>query len=394
MKDNKKIAIASYWESNTNYGQILQGVALQRVLLDLGYNPFTIRYNMSSNDYSSKSLKQKIYELWHDDVTVFNHIKRRLKHILQKCYSQTNVITPDNSCRLFDAFRKEYLNMSSMKYEGYKSLDSDELKSCKYLIVGSDQVWHKASGPQRRKYLLLEFAKAGQKRISYSASFGRDSIIDNLEEEEYRRELQHFNAISVREDSGIELCRRLGVSSICVSDPTLLLDKHQWMSLLRLNRDNKVKNRVFIYSLKANHPIIDKVLDLIEKLSLDYDYVCSDDNVDDIRSTIKATPKEWIQLISNSSVVITTSYHGTIFSLNFNVPVISIGNSGRLDSGSNRRMYSIMNKVGLLDHFINVFEDNLIKSLLHTAVDWEYVNDIMKAERSKGIRFLEQSLNV
>lgn len=386
--------MASYWDSMSNYGQVLQGVALQYVLRKLGYEPVTIRYNMTAEDLQNKSLSSKIYEMIHDDLSIWGHIKRRLQFLYNK---HSNIISerPNYEQRSFDIFRKDYLRMSLNIYNNFNELDNSELAECYALITGSDQVWSAASGPERRKYLLLEFAKQGQKRISYAASFGRERIISPKEQVEYKRELALFDALSVREESGVQLCKKMDSDAICVLDPTLLLTRDEWLSYMKLSNERNAnkKKKVFVYTLKANHDLVNKIMQYLVNLEYECDYVCSDDRTIDPKATLEATPRQWIESVATADLVVTTSFHGTIFALNFNIPVISIGKDGLLTGNQNQRMYSIMNKLGLLEFFINKYDENHLHNILNTSIDWEYINEILNAERNKSIRFLKSALN-
>lgn len=395
MKQNRKVAIASYWDSMSNYGQVLQGVALQYVLRNLGYEPFTIRYNMTAEKPHSKSLNSKIYKLIHDDLSLMEHIKRRLKFLYGK-HSNIPSKKPNYEQRGFNDFRKDYLQMSSKIYNSFYELDSPELLECHALITGSDQVWTAASGPERRKYLLLEFARQGQKRISYAASFGRERIIFPEEQEEYKRELALFDALSVREENGVQLCKKMGSNAICVLDPTLLLTRNEWLSYFKLSnkRIANKKKKAFVYTLKANHELTNKIIQHLTNSGYDYDYVCSDDRAIDPRANLEATPYQWIQGIANSDLVVTTSFHGTIFALNFNIPVISVGKNGLLTDNQNQRMYSIMSKLGVSDFFTNEYSEKKISNMLNAKIDWIYVNDILRTERDRSMRFLNDALTI
>lgn len=394
MKQNRKVAIASYWDSMSNYGQVLQGVALQYVLRKLGYEPFTIRYNMTEEKPYSKSLSNRIYELIHDDLSFMEHVKRRFKFLHDK-YSNIPSEKPNYKQRGFNDFRKEYLQMSLNQYNRFNELDNSELAECYALITGSDQVWTAASGSERRKYLLLEFARQGQKRISYAASFGRDSIIFPKEQEEYKKELAQFDALSVREESGVQLCKKMDIDAICVLDPTLLLTRDEWLSYMKLSNERNAnkKKKVFVYTLKADHDLVNKIMQYLVNLGYECDYVCSDDRTIDPKATLEATPRQWIESVATTDLVVTTSFHGTIFALNFNIPVISIGKDGLLTVNQNQRMYSIMNKLGLLEFFINKYDENHLHNILNTRIDWKYINEILSAERNKSIRFLKSALN-
>ena len=102
MKSNK-VGIASYWESMTNYGQIFQGVALQHVLKDMGFDPFTIKYSMVGETVK-KSLVEKLQDLWNGDIAFSQRIFKRIKRTFSKAKRKT-CFRPDQQQRQFDAFK-------------------------------------------------------------------------------------------------------------------------------------------------------------------------------------------------------------------------------------------------------------------------------------------------
>lgn len=100
-------------------------------------------------------------------------------------------------------------------------------------VVGSDQVWRPVFSPCITNYYIDFDQRDHIIRIAYAASFGVDTW-------EYDRQAQQvcagyakkFDAISVREDSGVTLCRNyLGVAAEHVLDPTMLLRREQYEKL-------------------------------------------------------------------------------------------------------------------------------------------------------------------
>lgn len=386
----KKIGIISYWDSKSNYGQILQGVALQYVLKSLGFYPITMKYIISPIP-EHISLLQRLKKISHDDISLFNHIKRKILSILRK----KKTIKPLNfEARQFNLFKQKYLNLSNTEFESLDQLATESTNKFYAFICGSDQVWHESGNNERKRVFLLDFVPHTIKKLSYAASFGRDKITDKKEFDIFSQCLSKFNAVSVREDTGIAICKMLNRNdAIKVVDPTLLLDQTQWYSFLSLKGKRKHTNkRAFIYSLEANNPIIHKLINYLEKNNYKIDYVCSA-SIPDKKTNCEATIEEWLELIASANIVITNSFHGTIFSLNFNTPVISIGKAYSLQEKQNQRIYSIMKEVNLLDFFINQpYSDNKIEALLSKSINWDRVNSYLKEERIKGISFLQQNL--
>lgn len=387
----KKIGITSYWCSNSNYGQILQGVALQHVIRNLGHNPCTIAYDMDAPENHDYSRIDKIRLILFGEISIWKRIVRRIKAHLSDVKPE---IKQDFSKRHFDIFKSKYLKMSDERYDTFqKVVDSKEIKDFYAFITGSDQVWHAASGPNRRKYLLLEFANRKQKKISYAASFGRNKIIPISERKEYQRELQTFFSVSVREQSGVELCKSLGVKASCELDPTLLLSAKDWFTLCNIEQHKRNDKTAFFYTLSANNKIVLQIKKLLQSLGYECIYVCSDEKNPDENANCDATIEEWLQLIASSSIVVTTSYHGTIFSINFNTPVLSIAKEGNILNGSNQRMYSIMSGLGLLDNFIDKYDENAVRAILNKETDWSFINGKIEKERKKSISYLQNALS-
>lgn len=387
---SRKIGIISYWNSLSNYGQILQAVAMQQILKQYGYEAFHIRYDVSKAEIINRSLYEKVLLFFNRDVSLFSRIKNRIINIGSP---PSKKINREFSDRHFDEFKNKYLNFSSEIYQDIEGLNTEEIHKCKYLVVGSDQVWHAASGPKRRKFFLAEFASDSQIRVSYAASFGRDRIILQSEKNEYIQALKKFRLISVREQSACELCNSLGIDAKLVLDPTLLLTSKDWLDLFNIKTRKKKTKHVFVYTLTANSPVIHQVLKYLISDGYSYTYVCSNEKGYDYYENSNATIEDWIAEISSASLVLTDSYHGTIFSVNFNTPFISIGKRDqKKNRGSNQRMYSYLKNKYVLDRFFCKYNESKIKDVLTKTIDWEKINKQQKAERIESLKFLLDSL--
>lgn len=392
MNYNKKIGIISYWDSLSNYGQILQGVALQYILRHLGYNPVTIKYILPQ-ETDKISIFERIKKVVQDDVSILKHIQRKIKHI----FNRRN-IEYDLNCnipkRKFIDFKQKYLHLTENKYTTIQQIATIAPDFYAF-ITGSDQVWHEAGNYERMRVFLLDFTSSTVRRLSYAASFGRDRISDKAECLLFQKCLAKFDGVSVRENTGVNICRLLQrPDAIKMPDPTLLLTKEEWFSYLHLNTNNdKIPPKAFFYSLKAYDQRIHSLIRYFETKGYEINYVCSDTIIDKSANK-EATIEEWLQLIATSNIVITNSFHGTIFSLNFNTPVISIGNKDySLEKGSNQRMYSIMKELNLSDFFINDVDTIKTEKIVAAKINWETINQYIELEREKGIAFLKTKLH-
>lgn len=388
MGRNNKINILSYWDSQLNYGQILQGVALQYVLKKLGYIPTTIRYNV---DYLSLSDRQKLnsigfkmQKLFTDDTSIANHIKRYF-------FSRKGISSNrDFVDRGFDDFKERNLFLSNAEYNSYNDFIENYNDVYAY-IVGSDQVWNYVALGDRRKIFLLDFVKFPCKKIAYAVSFGRTKFANRKEKKDFASSLKTFDAIGVRESSGIEMCSSIGFNAVrLVPDPTFLLTKEQWLALCQVKKSIK-HNLLFVYTLVSNDERIHKYVDYYKSKGYEIVYVSSGAQVDTYEN-LQASIDEWLYYISAASLVITNSFHGLIFSLNFNTPVLGIARGRNLSAGMNSRMHSILNQLNMINWFTEEYDNAVSDRVLKSNVNWESVNQNIESMRNIGINFLKENL--
>ena len=206
--ERMKVAIITITDGQ-NYGNRLQNYALQEVLKSLGMDVLTV--------------KRKNF---HDKKKLLRIVKRTIKCILGKSYGRPRLIRKKN----FDEFSSTYIQFDSAVLQNNKSPRNIKNRF-NYFIVGSDQVWNAGFRIIREDLLnyLASFADPGQ-RISYAASFGTNTIATDYEKV-FREELSKFKAISVREESALDILKSLGLQGTVVLDPTMLLSAEQWLAI-------------------------------------------------------------------------------------------------------------------------------------------------------------------
>ena len=389
----KKIGIVTFWESNSNYGQILQNAALQFYLRSLGYFPETISFKIHSSDIKL-SIKQRLERIIRDDVSIWRHAKRRLKKFFNLRSRSIHIKYSNEEYLLnrhFDHFKERYICYTHKLITTVTELKDLNKDSYIAFITGSDQVWTNAENDYSRQYaVLLSFVNNGIPRISYAASFGRNKIIDATEKKIYEQELPKFSAVSCREDSGVILCRQLGREDAkLVLDPTLLLSSTDWINFLGLPIKHKTdQKRLFIYSLQNNDNRIIELYEYFKLKGYEIDYACSASCKESL-SNCELTIEEWVQKIREADIVLTNSFHGTIFSVNFHVPVISLAKLDvSIDSAGNRRMYSFLNEINMQDYLIREIRWKKIDELITYNVDWNKVDDYINRMRAISKAFL------
>lgn len=390
-----KIGIVTFWTSNSNYGQILQNAALQYYLRSLGYTPVTLSFNIHSPNIR-RTFLMKIERILCDEISIVGHIKRRLRKYFSGenpaglCYSDEEYLAN----RHFNDFKEKYICYSPLLVTKEDLVELN--KDYSAFITGSDQVWTSAENDELRQYaVLLSFVKENIPRISYAASFGRNNIINNIERNCFKSELLKFSSVSCREESGLFLCGKLGYNDAkLVLDPTLLLTENDWVKYLNLPAKLESKSKkVFIYSLQNCDKRIYEIYHYLELQGFDIQFVCSASFKEPL-AKCEATIEEWLQNIRESDMVITDSFHGTIFALNFHTPVISLAKPDiPIDKSGNARMYSFLNNVGLLAFLVQKITIDSFNILLKTDIDWLKVDNYIVGMRNHSFSFLHNALS-
>ncbi|MEA5046222.1 MAG: polysaccharide pyruvyl transferase family protein [Petrimonas sp.] len=368
-----------------NYGGLLQAFALSIQLKSLGHDPLIINRERSRPSW----LRYKGYVLKNSILKN----KSVLRLLLNKY--QRSIITRET-----EAFKKEYLPNRTKLFT--KDRDMYRLNKMGFdaYIVGSDQCWRPRYSPNIRNY-FLDFASNQKdvKRIAYAASFGVEEWEFNEEDTRVCRDLlSSFDAIGVREDTGRGLVfRYLGrQDAVHLIDPTMLLTADQYRDII--DRENRVSSdgHLFLYLLDRNDHKDRLVQDMAKKTNLvSYDSMPRKRlGVDDVTNTNAAefafiSPVQWLRGLQGAAFVITDSFHGTVFSILFNVPFITIGNEKRGMS----RFTSLLKMFGLESRLLMNPSCNAIQNIDFDDIDWTEVNNILDRERSKAISFLKSNLN-
>lgn len=342
----KKIAtITFHWA--TNYGAVLQSYALQKVIGLLGYDTEIIDYVPTR-----VSLLQKLQKIYNFDFSFFKR-ERKIK-----------------------TFRKNELNISKKRYGNNKSLFYCDGRY-DAIIAGSDQIWNPsftltAEGKPTLSYYLNFSNKT--KRLSYAASFGTTKLSDDMKKV-ILPELQKFSALSVREKTGRDMLGIENINSTVVLDPTLLLDKSDY-EILCQKAEKTLGNKVFCYTLENGECEIDEI----------YKFVQNEFGDTAINSSVYGI-YEWLKNIQSSQFVVTNSFHGTVFAILFHKPFVSVKIKG---SGMNDRLYTLLNDIGLSEHFCENIDD--AKKIIFDTINWDKVDAKLAELRQNSIDFLSGAL--
>ena len=323
-----------------NYGASLQAFSLQQFLVEnccqneiIDYKPVysRARYNFW---YISPRYKFSNCKLLWLPVCLFL-ARKRFKTYKRK--------------QSFDRFTKKYLRLTSKRYYDYNSLQKAHLKA-DVVIVGSEQVWNSDHINGRDHANYLAFVNGG-KKISYAASFGMDHIREGYEEM-VREHLSSFDAITVRESHAISILRDIGLEGTQVVDPTMLHGRTWWEKYCK---DAPAEDYLLVYDFGQSDMIKKVALRIAHERGLKIysinDFTThhyADMNIND------AGPLEFISLIRGAKYFVSNSFHGTIFSMIFEIPFLVIK---RTQGDVNSRMESLLQMVGLEDRLLGDMSD-------------------------------------
>ena len=341
----KKIAIVTI--ESPNYGNRLQNYALQQVLLSMGY--------------SVKTLHRV-----HQPKGMMASVRRCFQEILQ---------TKAAKFRHFDS----NIDFSEITI-GRDDYPEDLRERFDYFISGSDQVWNPHYYFAAGNCDFLNFAEPDQ-RVSYGASFGV-SIIPEDKKTVFARYLNDFKAISVREHQGVEIVRELtGREAEVVLDPTLLLSRDAWHKVMKKPKGTPAGKYVLVYALGEKNQ---RFLDKMESLSKEYQILdaCA---LQTNGRALPVGPAEFLYLIQNASIILTDSFHASVFSIIFLKPFITFNRTG---VEMNSRIETLAQMAGL-EQCMNQFGDLVCEE----SQNFEMTEELLENEKEKSIAFLRRALN-
>lgn len=353
-----------------NYGSVLQTFASQKVLEQMGHECVVIRYNYRNDEFFKKQgLKRNKSKVWLLDTIPW--LKSAKLH----------------------RFRSENLNFSK-QFETYQELVDYDWSAFDAFIVGSDQVWNTRflfADPA----FLLKFVSDNKTKISLSSSFAMKEIPSKYEQL-FHDELNKFKAISVREDNGVSIINdylKLNKNVKVALDPTLLLSKEQWLKLISRSSFKKKRPYILLYMWTYAFEPRPYILRVIEhfKSKMNAEVIVLEGHrelaglncgfIDANNSSIS----KFIDLFANADLVVTSSFHGSAFAINFGVPLISIVPN---DIGDDRQS-SLLKKIGADSSIVKIGTDiNSINPIYSKPI----VLDSLQNERIKTLNWLHDSL--
>ncbi len=362
-----KIGILTY-HSGFNYGACLQAYALQTTLKKLGYDNEIINFE-TDRFVASREM--------------FSKRPRRIKEIIKNLTRIPYWKTLNDRERMFNEFTFSPL-YATQRYRTEKEV-IEHATDYDCIICGSDQIWNLShnDAPAANLLFYLNFPKT-QRRVSYAASFGKWVKEAPQNENTILPWLQQFDSISVREQSGVDFLKNIGIDCQITLDPTILLDKEEYDSICS---ERLISEKyVLMFGWNTNKDLIEAAKYVGRKLNLPVLNIVPPPRAMfcGIPRKLDVGPRQFLSMIKHAEFVVTNSFHGTAFSTTYEKPYISVY-SNKPDT----RMYSLLNQLGLLDHLVT--KDNInIDILMNT--DYKKVQEKKIALRESSINFLKESL--
>lgn len=352
----------------SNYGSLLQAIATQHIIENLGHSCEIIDYVRTDEAYPEveKTLLAK-KDKWNK-----NHIKRLVYLAIRQ---PASVFVG----KKFEKAQKELLHLTA-RYSGIDQLQNNPPDADVYM-TGSDQVWGPVSDGTHDSAYCLSFT--GGKKIAFAASFGRAEMSIQLREY-YAKWLGEYDHIAVREESAVQLLSEMDIEAEQVLDPTLLLDAPFWEQLLKPINNRKY---VLIYQIHNDRRLGEYAKKVARAKGIKLIRVSPSLYQMFREGKFVWCPEvgEFLSYIKNAECMITDSFHGTAFAISFNVPFVEV----LPNNNTGTRNLSILKMTGLSGRILRNTND---LHLANESIEYAKVNTILKDKRSESVRNLKEMI--
>ncbi|WP_159522026.1 polysaccharide pyruvyl transferase family protein [Sunxiuqinia indica] len=353
----------------SNNGGILQAYALQKFLQKSGHEVVLLD-------------RQNPAPIFHRELRMIKNYILGKKFLKHGDYQKLN----ENPTQFISKYISPKSPVLKTDNELCKFIDNRKLDA---IVVGSDQVWRiEYSGKLKFNFFLDFKLKNNIKKVGYAASFGVDFWKHDPElTNKVGRLLEDFDAISVREKSGVKICENVfGVNAVQNIDPTLLLNKEHYIKLIDQEKEKRRDGELFYYFLDETQ----SKLEIVERCSAMLKikaYKSEKEFFKEIGQTVyrkSNTVTSWLRCFYDAEYVLTDSFHACVFSIIFNKPFFVIGNVER----GLARFESILEQLDLRNRLI-LEEDEILEDVLRSAIDYEKVNKLIEEAKLRSKSFFD-----
>ncbi len=335
MDSTNNIGILNCFNTNTNFGGLLTGFALYHFLSNVNDR----KYNVQNLEFKMDVIKKESIELKKENPNVYS-----------------NGLNP-----YFEQFRNKYMSLTNerMYMRGLPYFNSQFT----HFIVGSDQMFN---GSLVKEWFasLLQFVQNDKNIISCASSFGNFELDNDELIHMYKSSFKRFNLLSLREPSGVEKCKKIGIqSAIRLIDPVFYIDKNVYKTIADTSINKKKYNTV-CYSVGENFwkGIYEYAVNGQGKSQKEFQ--------DIHRIDYHISVEEWLYSIMNCELLVTNSFHGVCFALIFGRNFISINSKESSD-----RVMSLLEELNISGHkFYSINEINM-DMVYQNEIDYNTVSN-------------------
>ena len=351
-----------------HYGAQLQAAATQRVLGTLGWDCDIIDYFVNQDNRILKpptTLGQAAGDI--HSALCYQALRKRWQR--------------------FEDFSKAHLKLTSRRYGSWKELQEAKLPY-DLLISGSDQIWNPGIFPGGRFDPVFFGTFSPARKIAYAPSFGSAHISEEVEAE-LKGYLEGFSHISVRERRGREIVGRAsGQEAAVVLDPTLLLTAEEWSALA--SERMIPGSYILCYCISRPGALEPYIQRLAEETGLPVIQLCGARRKvhPKAKMIFDAGPAEFLSLFQNAAYVCTNSFHGTVFSIQFQKPFFTGVSPAELAEPEHSRTFSLLASLGLIERIIGKGDT----AELRDDLDWPAVEKRLEAARRNSVAYLKAAL--
>lgn len=286
----------------------------------------------------------------------------------------------------FEEFARTRLKISSHRYESLEELRRAELPY-DVLLSGSDQIWNPKIFPDGKFDPVFFGAFSGRRKIAYAPSFGIPHVPESMEEE-LRGYLRSFSHLSVRERQGERIVEEvLGRKVPVVLDPTLLLTAQEWEEMAHF--DGK-SGYILCYCISDPAPLVPYIHRLAEETGLPVVQLCGMRRsiYPKAKQVLDAGPAEFLGWFRNASYVCTNSFHGTVFSVQFQKPFFTAVAPSEMAEPESSRTFSLLSRLGLTERIVGKGDS----AGWNDPVDWAAVQARLEEARQESLDYLRRAL--
>ena len=370
----KKVGLLTS-HASMNFGGLLQAYALQQTIKEFGFECQIINYKPQVHDLKKHPIQ---------------FVLQRKGFIKKGLFGVAHYGELKKKMSIIRKFREEYYGINEESVITKERLPA-ETDKYDILCVGSDQLWNLNQKDNEDKTYMLDFAH-NCPSVSYAISFGDGLQKKRQEIEDALPLIRDFNYVSVRENEGKEFLDSHGISSALVLDPTLLVDTGFWD---RFRNEERIIQEpyILVYGFEnANQRYCDLIraarrASEILNIKVVNPVMTPDLGNSGFENLYECGPEEFINLIDNASLVVTNSFHGSIFSSLFSTPFIAIVNRG---SANDSRKGNLLKLLGLEKRAVGCDENWNMDEIM--SFNFDSIDELLQAARLNSRIYLKHAL--